>query len=85
MRFNLTAAIAGATLLLSAPVLAQAKYDLNHDPVRIKNQDSRQYRTEPKGNQAKRNTRCKIVVQKGQDKRVCGVPTNRSPGDGRNR
>ena len=85
MRFHLTAAITGVMLLLSSPVFAQAKYDPNHDAVRIKNQDSRQYRNEPKGNKTKRNTRCKIIVQKGQDKRVCGVPTNRSPGDGRNR
>jgi hypothetical protein len=40
MRFHLTAAITGVMLLLSSPVFAQAKYDPNHDAVRIKNQDS---------------------------------------------
>ncbi|MBM6577646.1 MAG: hypothetical protein EOO38_30980 [Cytophagaceae bacterium] len=76
----LIAALAGAT-----PAIAQHGKVPDQDPVRVKYADSRQYRNEPRGNAAKRMTRCKIVVRKGQDKRVCGVPTNRSPGDGRNR
>lgn len=44
-----------------------------------KAQGSRQYRGEPKGNKADRDTRCRIVVQKGQDRRVCGKPTNYAP------
>lgn len=74
----LIAAVAGA-----APALAQHGSIPDQDPVRAKHADTRQYASEPKGNASKRNTRCKIIVQKGQDKRVCGVPTNMSPGDGR--
>jgi hypothetical protein len=76
----LIAGLAGTT-----PAFAQHGKVPDQDPVRVKYADSRQYRNEPKGNAAKRMTRCKIVVRKGQDKRVCGVPTDRSPGDGRNR
>jgi hypothetical protein len=49
----------------------------------VKSADSRQRRGETPAVTKGRNTRCKIIVQKGQDKRVCGVPTNMSPGDGR--
>jgi len=74
-----------ACFIGTTPAIAQHGKVPDQDPVRVKYADSRQYRNEPKGNAAKRMTRCKIVVQKGQDKRVCGVPTSRSPGDGRNR
>lgn len=67
----------------AASVSAQHGKSPDRDPVRAKYADTRQYRNEPRGNASKRNTRCKIIVQKGQDKRVCGVPTNMSPGDGR--
>lgn len=63
----------------STGAVAQERYNPDRDPVRIKNQDSRQYRNEPKGNASKRDTRCKIIVKKGQDKRICGVHTNPSP------
>lgn len=68
---------------LAASVSAQHGKVPDQDPVRAKYADTRQYRNEPKGNASMRNTRCKIIVRKGQDKRVCGVPTNMSPGDGR--
>jgi hypothetical protein len=77
MRFRLCITLLATGLLGTTSAGAQNhRYDPNHDPVRIKYQDSRQYRGEPKGNARKRDTRCKIVVRKGQDKRVCGVPTN---------
>lgn len=79
--FTTIALIAG--MAGAAPTLAQQGKTPDQDPVRAKYADPRQYRNEPKGNASKRNTRCEIVVQKGQDKRVCGVPTNMSAGDGR--
>lgn len=80
MRLTLAAAL--ATCVLSAPVLA-GQVQPQRDPVRAATADVRQRGGESKLGQRMRNTRCKIIVQRGQDKRVCGVPSNRSPGDGR--
>ncbi len=63
-----------ALLLTSGAAYAQDSHPRDGDKVRIRNQDSRQYRGEPKANAAKRDTRCRIVTQRGQDKRVCGQP-----------
>ena len=79
----LLAAIIGFGLA-AAPTAAQ-QYESQKDPVRAATADSRQRAGESKLGTKMRNTRCKIIVQKGQDKRVCGVPTNRSPSDGRNK
>jgi hypothetical protein len=77
MRTTFSIGIIAIALVSAGSATAQRpQYNPDHDPVRIKYQDSRQYRGEPKGNAAKRNTRCKIIVRKGQDKRVCGQPTN---------
>ena len=65
-----------AALIAATPVAAQTPARGQGDPVRAKSLDSRQYRGEPKGNAASRNTRCRIVRRKGQDKRVCNTPTN---------
>lgn len=80
---TLTAIAVIAGLTCAATASAQHGKIPDQDPVRAKYADTRQYRNEPKGNASKRNTRCKIIVRHGQDKRVCGVPTNMSPGDGR--
>ena len=77
MRLTFLLALPAIALLGTAPAAAQTAPARGHaDPVRIQNQDNRQYRGEPKRNVAKRNTRCRIVQQKGQDKRVCNQPTN---------
>jgi len=71
------------TIGLLASSAGAQQYNPHTDPDRIKNADGRQRRGETPAIEKGRNTRCKIIVQKGQDKRVCGVPTNMSPGDGR--
>lgn len=77
MRLKLLLAVPAAALLAIAPAAAQDSHAQRRaDPVRLKNLDSRQYRGEPKRNAAKRDTRCRIVRRQGQDKRVCGTPTN---------
>ncbi|SFP72585.1 hypothetical protein [Sphingomonas rubra] len=63
-----------AVLMTSGALHAQDAHPRDTDKVRIQNQESRQYRGEPKANATKRNTRCRIVRQRGQDKRVCGQP-----------
>jgi hypothetical protein len=80
MRIIIAASI-GAGLVATSATAQQ--YNPHTETVRVKSADSRQRRGETPAVTKGRNTRCKIVVQKGQDKRVCGVPTNMSPGDGR--
>lgn len=80
MRIIVAAAMAAGLLVTSA---GAQQYNPHTDPDRVKHADSRQRSGELPAITKGRNTRCKIVVQKGQDKRVCGVPTNVSPGDGR--
>jgi len=76
----MTAAIVASLAVTAA---GAQQYNPHTDPARVKSADSRQRRGETPAVTKGRNTRCKIIVQKGQDKRVCGVPTNMSPGDGR--
>lgn len=76
---HLSAVAAAIAVLGAASASAQHGRVPDQDPVRVKYAGSRQYRGEPKGNEAKRGTRCTIVVRQGQDKRVCGVPTGRAP------
>lgn len=71
--------LVAAGILYAGSASAQHGKIPDQDPVRAKYAGSRQYRNEPQGNESKRNTRCKIVVRRGQDKRVCGVPTNYAP------
>jgi len=65
---------AAALLTLAAPVAAQDHRAGARDPVAEKYANSRQYRSEPRGNEKSRGLRCHIVGKGRAAHRVCPRP-----------